>query len=120
MYVKFLLNRKKQYVKCKIKIYFRNIICSTIYSCVNEDLFMYMYIVDKEEIEEVWRQSWITLEMTLKILPNSGGPGLNLKDVNILYQYIYNVLILQYTLYNYNQTCKKIIKDHLKERQFMA
>lgn len=39
------------------------------------------FSVDKEDMEEVWRQSWETVMVTLKISPNV-QLGLALKDVS--------------------------------------
>ncbi|XP_060596377.1 PDZ domain-containing protein 8-like, partial [Ruditapes philippinarum] len=53
--------------------------CSRLQELSSECKLYCTLSVDKEEIEEVWKQSWVTLEMTMKILPNS-ALGLNLKD----------------------------------------
>ncbi|XP_060561588.1 PDZ domain-containing protein 8-like [Ruditapes philippinarum] len=53
--------------------------CSRLQELSSECKLYCTLSVDKEEIEEVWKQSWVTLEMTMKILPNS-VLGLNLKD----------------------------------------
>lgn len=37
-------------------------------------------VPDKEEIEEVWRQSWTVLDLVLKVSSNT-NLGLDLKDV---------------------------------------
>ncbi|XP_053400397.1 PDZ domain-containing protein 8-like, partial [Mercenaria mercenaria] len=53
--------------------------CSRLQELSPESKLFCTLSVDKEEIEEVWRQSWVTLDMTLRILPNA-APGFILKD----------------------------------------
>jgi hypothetical protein len=70
---------------------------------------MFMDISDKEEIEEVWKQSWVTLEMTMKILPNS-ALGLNLKDVSLLYF----ELVCSEKKFSYHDCCIVVLMQQLK------
>ena len=40
------------------------------------------FLADKEDMEEVWRQSWVTLDIEVRVQQNS-PLGLTLKEVSL-------------------------------------
>lgn len=54
--------------------------CSRLLELAPDSKLFVTLSVDKEEIEEVWRQSWTTLNLNLQMFAHPSGSGLTLKD----------------------------------------